>query len=138
MQAPAVVRALTIAFAIALAIPVVPYVGGSPDPGPAPAIGKYYLVDIPAARSSVLLAAGLDLVESYESFALVRDPRGLMASLQAGGLSATSAEELFTVQLNGYTFDVRQGEPEIPPALRVTYGAREEGVHIVHFKLQDG
>lgn len=133
MQAPAAVRLMAALFAIAIAMPLVPYAGGAPEEAPSPAIGTYYVVDIPAARSGELLAKGLDLVETYDTFALVRDTRGVMGSLQATGLSAASAEELFTVQLNGYAFDVRQRAPDLPDALRIAYGPREEGAHLVHF-----
>src|SRR3989304_814027 len=90
MRIPAVVRALAVLLTALLAVPFLPPLVGGAEPGasaPAvvPATGDYYLVDLPAEGATGLRDAGLAVVEAYESFALVRDPRGLAASLRETG-----------------------------------------------------
>src|SRR3989304_6061958 len=119
MRIPAVVRALAVLLTALLAVPFLPPLVGGAEPGasaPAvvPATGDYYLVDLPAEGATGLRDAGLAVVEAYESFALVRDPRGLAASLRETGTVLVPADDLFTITLNGITFDVRQGGPILP------------------------
>ncbi len=79
-----------------------------------------------------LLGAGFRTVADYGSFRLVETSRSNLESLQARGIRAAEEPYVFSQAINGYVFDVRDGDRVVPAALRAAPQGGTEYV-VVHF-----
>ncbi len=73
---------------------------------------------------------GVEVLETYDAFVLVRAPADRLARFAARGIFVEPQDAGNWIGLEPVQFDIRRGEPAIPPALR----SGVEGTHyLVHF-----
>ena len=93
----------------------------------------YYRIDVGgAADVDALRSAGVEIVEDYGVFAIVKMPASLKTAL-----GKSHNIEQFTdatlVKFNGYEFDVTKGEPAFPSDLILTKQQDYSGFYLVKF-----
>lgn len=75
---------------------------------------------------------GIEVVEAYDSFVLVRAGQGALAAIQARGIPVESQESAYEIGLASVSFDVRDGDPALPAGFRAE-PTRGPALYIVHF-----
>ena len=110
---------------VILAIPAVQVLSTWPSSGP-PVVA---IVHAPLSQVATLMP-GVEVLETYDAFVLVRAPADRFARFAARGIFVEPQDAGNWIGLEPVQFDIRRGEPAIPPALR----SGVEGSHyLVHF-----
>jgi hypothetical protein len=102
----------------------------APSPIASPEATLSVLVHAPPSAIESL-APGVEIVEAYDSFALVRATEDRIARLQSMGIPVDTGEEGHWVGLQAVQFDTRRGEPAIPAELKAR-PADGGDLYIVH------
>ncbi|MEF8874819.1 MAG: S8 family serine peptidase, partial [Candidatus Thermoplasmatota archaeon] len=75
----------------------------------------------------------LNVIDTYNDFALVEAGESTMKSLKSHGLRVNSLPSRTELSVKGHTFDVDQGRPELDTALTMeNYESGTEGTYIIH------
>ena len=110
---------------VLLAVPAVQVLSTWPSSGP-PVVAIVYA---PLSQVDTLMP-GVEVLETYDAFVLVRAPADRLARFAARGIFVEPQDAGNWIGLEPVQFDIRRGEPAIPPALR---SGAEGTHHLVHF-----
>src|SRR2546422_936156 len=77
------------------------------------------------------IAPDAEIIEAYDSFALVHTPPETALTFEARGIAVDSQEESHWISLEAVRFDTRVGEPAVSPDLRAVRGDAP-ALYIVH------
>ncbi len=114
-------------------VPLTPN-AGSPDQSAIPSIDSgevsYVRIHVPGAAVATL-GAGVEVIETYESFVLARATESVLSALRARGVSV-QPEDPFALRINGYAFDTRTSV-EVPTLLAAEPALEGRGYYLVQF-----
>ncbi len=89
------------------------------------------LVHAPLAQIAAI-APGVQVVEAYDSFVLVRANRDSIASLEARGIAVESQDEGRWISLQSVQIDTRTGAPAVSPELTASM-TQAPALYLIHF-----